>query len=343
MFKYGLNANIKPVMKLLELFIAKAKVKHKKIVLPETTDQRIILATKKIVGMKLADIILVGDYQEISQNFSKEELEKLVIIDAKRDLEVAEKCAQNLFRKRQAKGMTIEEARKNVLEKNHYFGALLVDIGYADGMVCGAQCTTAETIRSIIYGVGVKPGSKLISSFFVMALPFKDVGEDGILFYADCGVNPNPNREQLASIAIDTAFSFKALMGVEPVVGMLSFSTKGSAKHELVDKVIEATALVKEWAPDLQIDGEFQLDAAIIPSVAAKKAPESKVAGQANCLIFPDLQAGNIGYKLTERLAKAVAIGPLIQGAAKPINDLSRGCSVDDIIYATAITVLQTE
>ena len=239
--------------------------------------------------------------------------------------------------------MTLEKAKEEVVNKTHYFGALLVEVGDADGMVCGAACTTGETIRAIVYCVGIKPESKLISSFFVMVTPKEEFGVKGTLFFADCGVNPNPNTEELASIAIDTATSFKQLMCMEPVVGMLSFSTKGSAKHELVDKVINATAIVKANRPDLIVDGEFQLDSAIVPSIAAKKAPDSKVAGKANCLIFPDLQAGNIGYKLTERLAGAVAIGPIIQGAKKPINDLSRGCNVDDIVYVTAITILQVD
>ncbi len=330
-------------MQLLQDFINKAKAKKLKIVLPETSDDRIIQATKKIIELELSHIILVGDRAILQTKFSEYELSNVTIYDSAQDTEMTDKLSAILYEKRKHKGMTIDKAREEVVSKTHYFGALLVEIGVADGMVCGAACTTGETIRSIVYCVGIKPESKLISSFFVMVTPKEEFGVNGTLFFADCGVNPNPNTEELASIAIDTATSFKQLMGMEPVVGMLSFSTKGSAKHELVDKVINATEIVKTNRPDLIVDGEFQLDAAIVPAIAAKKAPDSKVAGKANCLIFPDLQAGNIGYKLTERLAGAVAIGPIIQGSKKPINDLSRGCSVDDIVYVTAITILQVE
>ncbi len=330
-------------MELLQDFLNKARAKKAKIVLPETMDNRIIEATKEIIAKELTHIILVGDRASLATNFSEYELSKLTIFDPVLDSEMTDKLSVVLYEKRKNKGMTIEKAKEEVTTKYHYFGALLVNIGEADGMVCGAACTTGETIRAIVHCVGLKSGSKLISSFFVMVTPRKEFGVDGTLFFADCGVNPNPNTEELASIAIDTAVSFKQLMCIEPVVGMLSFSTKGSAKHELVDKVINATEIVKSSRPDLIVDGEFQLDAAIVPSIAAKKAPDSKVAGKANCLIFPDLQAGNIGYKLTERLANAVAIGPIIQGSLKPINDLSRGCSVDDIVYVTAITILQSE
>lgn len=330
-------------MQLLQDFINKAKSKKLKIVLPETSDDRIIEATKKIIELELSHIILVGDRAVLQTKFSEHELSCVTIYDPVQDTEMTDKLSAVLYEKRKHKGMTIEKAREEVVNKTHYFGALLVEIGVADGMVCGAACTTGETIRAIVYCVGIKPESKLISSFFVMVTPKEEFGVNGTLFFADCGVNPNPNTEELASIAIDTATSFKQLMGMEPVVGMLSFSTKGSAKHELVDKVINATEIVKNTRPELIVDGEFQLDAAIVPAIAAKKAPDSKVAGKANCLVFPDLQAGNIGYKLTERLAGAVAIGPIIQGSKKPINDLSRGCSVDDIVYVTAITILQVE
>lgn len=330
-------------MQLLQDFINKAKSKKLKIVLPETSDDRIIEATKKILELELSHIILVGNRAVLQTKFSEHELSCVTIYDPVQDTEMTDKLSAVLYEKRKHKGMTIEKAREEVVNKTHYFGALLVEIGVADGMVCGAACTTGETIRAIVYCVGIKPESKLISSFFVMVTPKEEFGVNGTLFFADCGVNPNPNTEELASIAIDTATSFKQLMGMEPVVGMLSFSTKGSAKHELVDKVINATEIVKNTRPELIVDGEFQLDAAIVPAIAAKKAPDSKVAGKANCLVFPDLQAGNIGYKLTERLAGAVAIGPIIQGSKKPINDLSRGCSVDDIVYVTAITILQVE
>ncbi len=330
-------------MQLLEEFLNNAQAKKAKIVLPETSDDRIIEATKKIIKLNLTHIILVGDRDVLNSKFSEQELSCISIYDPMRDTDITDRLATVLFERRKSKGMTPEKAREEVTTKTHYFGALLVNIGEADGMVCGAACTTGETIRSIVHCVGLKPESKLISSFFIMVTPKAEFGVNGTLFFADCGVNPNPNTEELASIAIDTAISFKQLMFQDPIVGMLSFSTKGSAKHELVDKVVNATKIVQNDRPDLIVDGEFQLDAAIVPSVASKKAPDSKVAGKANCLIFPDLQAGNIGYKLTERLAGAVAIGPIIQGSRKPINDLSRGCSVDDIVYVTAITILQAE
>ncbi len=329
-------------MELLDRFIAKAKAKKAKIVLPETTDTRIIEATKKLIAAEVVEIVLIGEKSDLEPQFTDSEKSKITFYDASVDTEKVAQLAEILYEKRKHKGMTIEKATEEVTNKTHYFGALLVEAGEADGMVCGAVCTTGETIRSIVHCVGLKEGSKLISSFFIMVTPQQEFGEDGVLFFADCAVNPCPNAEQLASIASDTAISYKQLMGSEPMVAMLSFSSKGSAKHELVDKVVEATTIVQTNNPELMVDGELQLDSAIVSAIAAKKAPDSNVAGKANCLIFPDLQSGNIGYKLTERLAKAVAVGPIIQGSKKPINDLSRGCSSDDIFYTTAMTALQS-
>ena len=239
--------------------------------------------------------------------------------------------------------MTIEKARQYMTRDYPYFGAMLVDQGEADGMVSGATHYTADTLRAVIDCVGKAPDQSIISSFFVMVLQDNEFGENGVLFYADCGVVPNPTAEQLADIAAQTADSFIKLMGVQPRVAMLSFSTKTSAVHPDVDKVINATKIAKEKRPDLLLDGELQLDAALIAAIGQRKAPGSLVAGKANVLIFPDLDAGNIGYKLTERLAHAQAFGPLLQGEAKAVNDLSRGCSVEDIVNVTAITAVQAQ
>jgi phosphate acetyltransferase len=329
-------------MQLLEKFINKAKEKKRKIVLPETEDKRIILATKKIIQENLAEIILIGSKDKLINKFSNNEKNYITFYDPIIDIEITNKLSEILYDRRKHKGMSIESAKKLVIKNNHYFGALLVESGDADGMVCGAVCTTGETILSIVHCVGLKTGSKLISSFFMMFNENKDLGEEGVVFFADCAVNPDPTSEQLASIAIDTASSFEKIMNKNAVVAMLSFSSKGSAKHELVNKVIDATKIAKEQSSFI-IDGELQLDAAIVPAVSNKKAPDSLVQGKANCLIFPDLQSGNIGYKLAERFANSVAVGPIIQGSAKPINDLSRGCSVDDIFYTVAMTAVQVD
>jgi len=324
----------------------KAKALQKTIVLPETEDARVLKAAELITRSKLSRIILIGEETKIKSvpGASGVDLSGCRIIDPYKHPQL-DKYIQKLKDKRAAKGMTIEKARQLLTKEYPYFGAMLVDQGEADGMVTGATHFTADTMRATIECIGKAPNQSLISSFFVMVLPDNNnnFGEEGVLFYADCGVVPNPSAEQLADIALQTADSFTKLIGRVPRVAMLSFSTKTSAVHPDVDKVISATKLAKDKRPALLLDGELQLDAALIPDIGRRKAPGSLVAGQANILIFPDLDAGNIGYKLTERLAHAQAFGPLLQGEAKVVNDLSRGCSVEDIVNITAISAVQAQ
>jgi len=322
----------------------KAKRLNKTIVLPETEDPRILRAAELILKSKLANIILIGDENQIKKvpGAGDVDLSGARIVNPFKHPNL-DKYVQILKERRAHKGMTIEKARQHLTREYPYFGAMLVDQGEADGMVSGATHFTAETIHAVIDCIGKAPGQTIISSFFVMILQDKNFGEDGILFFADCGVVPNPAAPELADIAVQTADSFVKLIGKEPRVAMLSFSTKTSAVHPDVDKVITATKIAKEKRPDLLLDGELQLDAALIPQTGQRKAPGSLVAGRANILIFPDLDAGNIGYKLTQRLAHAQALGPILQGAAKPVNDLSRGCIVDDIINVAAITAVQSQ
>ncbi|MFH1386921.1 MAG: phosphate acetyltransferase [bacterium] len=322
----------------------KAKKLNKTIVLPETEDARVLKAAELITKSKLAKIILIGNKDNFKNvaGAGDVDLSQTTIIDPLKFANI-DKYVQILKDKRAAKGMTIEKARQLLTRDYPYFGAMLVAQGDADGMVSGATHYTADTLRAVINCIGKAPGQSIISSFFVMVLPDNNFGENGVLFYADCGIIPNPTAEQLADIAIQTADSFKKLIGTNPKVAMLSFSTKTSAVHPDVDKVINATKIAKTKKPDLLLDGELQLDAALIPQIGIRKAPGSLVAGKANILIFPDLDAGNIGYKITERLAHAQAFGPLLQGEAKVVNDLSRGCSVEDIVNITAITAVQAQ
>jgi len=319
----------------------KAKANKKAIVLPEALDIRMLEATATILKEGIADIILIGDPAEVKAKAGSLDISDATIIDPA-TYEKTPELANKLFELRKAKGMTEEQA--NELIKNPlYFGNMLVKEGLAGGMVAGAVNSTADVMRSSLQVLKTAPGVKLVSTFFIMTVPNCDLGHNGIFAFADCGLNQNPNAEELAAIATSTAESFRQLVGAEPVVAMLSHSSMGSAKHADVDKVTEATRIAKELAPNLNLDGELQLDAAIVPAVGKSKAPNSAAAGKANVLIFPDLDSGNIGYKLVERLAKASAYGPVTQGIAYPVNDLSRGCTAEDIVGVTAITAVQAQ
>ena len=319
---------------------ARAKADKKVIVLPETEDERTYKAAQTVLREGIADLILVGNEEEIEKNKGAYDITGAVIVDPAKNDKTEEYIAK-LVELRQKKGMTEEQARELLLNNYLYYGVMMVKMGDADGMVSGACHSTADTLRPCLQILKTKPGTKLVSAFFLMVVPDCDMGADGTFIFGDAGLEQNPDPEKLANIALSSAESFETLTGKEPIVAMLSHSTKGSAKHADVDKVVEATRLAKEQYPDLKLDGEFQLDAAIVPSVGASKAPDSKVAGKANVLIFPDLDAGNIGYKLVQRLAKAEAYGPMTQGIAAPVNDLSRGCSAEDIVGVVAITAVQ--
>nr|MDE7309917.1 phosphate acetyltransferase [Lachnospiraceae bacterium] len=290
----------------------------------------------------IADLIIIGSSEEVAKNSEGLDISKATLIDPKTNPKTAE-YIDLLVELRKAKGMTKEDATKLLMTEYMFYACIMVKAGDADGVVSGACHSTANTLKPALQIIKTKPGTKLVSAFFLMEVPNCELGENGTFVFGDCGLNQNPNPEELAAIAVSSAESFKTLVGVEPKVAMLSHSTKGSAKHADIDKVAEATRLAKEMAPELNIDGELQADAAIVSSVGASKAPDSKVAGQANVLIFPDLDAGNIGYKLVQRLAKAEAYGPMCQGIAKPVNDLSRGCSAKDIVGVVAITAVQAQ
>lgn len=322
----------------------RAKKLSKIIVLPESTDPRTLKAAELLIKAKLAKPILIGSVPELEKKAKEAsaDISGISITDPSTSVRI-DQYAAAYAKKMEKKGVKESDAKALLLSDPCMYGGMMVDQGEADGLVMGATHTTADTIRTAIHCIGLKDGVSLISSFFMMILKDQDIGERGILFYADCGVNPNPTSEQLAVIALETVDSFRKLLFEEPRVAMLSFSTKGSAKHPDVDKVIAATNIVKAKKPDLVIDGELQLDAALVPSVAKKKCPDSPVEGLANILIFPDLDAGNIGYKLTQRLAGAEAYGPILQGTKKPINDLSRGCSTEDIVNVSAITAIQAQ
>ncbi len=321
----------------------RAAALNKHIVLPEGEDPRAVKAASEAAKQKIAKITLLGSRDEIEKANPGVDLTGVNIVDPAKSEKRAEYAAL-LYALRKAKGMSEEEADKLSYD-NTYFGVLMVKAGDADGLVSGACHSTANTLRPGLQIVKAAPGVPLVSSCFLMVAPPEgnQYCEDGVFIYSDCGLNENPTSEQLSDIAIISAKTAKTIAGIEPRVAMLSFSTKGSAKHADIDKVTAALTLAKEKAPDLNIDGELQLDAAIVPTVAKSKAPASKVAGHANVLIFPDLDAGNIGYKLTERLGGFQAIGPVCQGFAKPINDLSRGCKWQDIVATIAITALQTQ
>ena len=330
-------------MSFIEDIMNRAKQETKTIVLPEATDIRTLKATDKILKEDFCKIILVGNEQEIL-NLAKEnnlDVSGAKIVNPAKS-ENYEEYVNVFYELRKHKGMTEEKAKELMLDPV-FFGMMIVKQGKADGLVSGAAHSTADTLRPALQILKTAPGTKLVSTFSLMVVPNCEFGENGVFAFADSGLNQNPNSEELSEIAISTAKSFKQIIGKEPKVAMLSYSTMGSAKAEEVDKVRIATELAKEKAPELAVDGEMQLDAAIVPEIAKSKAPESKVAGKANTLVFPDLQAGNIGYKLVERLAKAEAYGPICQGMAKPVNDLSRGCKAEDIVGAVAITCVQAQ
>ncbi len=321
------------------------KSKPGNIVFPEGFDERVQQAASKLLKEKYAKkIIILGKKEDILKTAELKQYEgkELEIINPEDEKnKYFDDFAKTFYELRKHKGITIESAKEQIKDRNN-FGALFVKKDIVDGMVSGSSCPTGDVLRSAFTIVGKKPEISLVSSAFVMIVPDKSYGKDGHLVFADCAVNPNPNAQELAEIAIESGKTARALLNVEPRIAMLSFSTNGSASHELVTKVQEATKIAKEKAKDMLIDGEMQLDAALVDKIGKSKFPNSKVAGSANVLVFPDLQAGNIGYKLVQRLAGAEAIGPVMQGISKPVNDLSRGCSADDIYYLAMITVIQS-
>src|SRR6056297_210424 len=330
-------------MNVMKEFKNKARESKKTIVLPEGYEPRMINALPKIKDENLANIILLGEEGKIKEIAAAEgvKLDGVNIINpANSDLK--DEFADIFFNLRKHKGITKEDALDRIVDPL-YFGILLVHTEKADGMVAGSINATGDVLRPALQIVKTKDDISVVSGAMIMDVPESEYGHDGIFIFSDVAVNPNPDAKQLAEIAVSSAETAKLLPGLDPEVAMLSFSTKGSAKHELADKVIEATNIAQDMAPELSIDGELQADAALVPEVGKKKSPDSKVAGRANVLVFPDLQAGNIGYKLVQRLAKASAIGPILQGMAKPVNDLSRGCSVEDIVNVVAITAAQAQ
>jgi phosphate acetyltransferase len=333
-------------MEILDQMLHRAQANPQRIVLPEGDEPRTLEAANLLLKDKVAKLILIGDPAVIRQMAQEKNYEyilsdssDLTIVDPLTDPNMPE-YANLLFELRKAKGMTLEQATEKVKDPL-YLGCLMIKNGDADGELAGARGTTADTIRPAFQILKTRPGVHIVSGAFLMFTPATHLGEGGFLVFADCAVNPCPNAQELAEIAVTTAETAKALGGIEPRVAMLSFSSKGSAKHELVDKVVEATRIAHEMAPDLALDGELQLDAALVESVGKQKAPGSAVAGKANVLVFPDLQAGNIGYKLVERFSGADAVGPILQGIAAPVNDLSRGCKVQDIVQMVIITANQ--
>ena len=328
-------------MTFIDRIIDRAKKNKKTVVLPETMDDRVLKAAEVIVNEGIANVILIGNKEEILKNNSN--LDKCKIIDPNEDISFTNDLISKLVEIRKNKGLTEEEARRLLTEDYMYYACMLVKVGMADGVVSGACHSTANTLRPALQIIKTKEDCKLVSAFFLMVVPDCQYGSNGTFIFADSGLVQDPTSEELAYIAKSSVDSFEQLVQEEAMVAMLSHSSMGSAKHELVDKVVNGVNLTKEMYPNLKVDGELQLDAAIVPEVAHSKAPNSSVAGHANVLIFPNLDAGNIGYKLVQRLAKAEAYGPITQGIAAPINDLSRGCSVEDIVGVVAITCVQAQ
>lgn len=330
-------------MNFIDSIKERARQSIKTIVLPEASDLRIVKAAHIALKEKYANIILVGDEENIKSMANENNLdisEAKIINPLKSDK--AEIYANKLYELRKEKGMTLEMARELVKDEV-YFSMMMVKLEEADGLVSGAIHSTSDTLRPALQILKTAPGTKLVSAFFLMVVPNCEYGENGVFVFGDCGLNQNPTAEELVEIAHSSSKSFEQLVGKEAKVAMLSYSTMGSAKSELTQKVVDATNMVKEKYPGMKVDGELQLDAAIVPSVGKSKAPNSEIAGTANTLIFPDLNAGNIGYKLTQRLGKAEAYGPLCQGIARPVNDLSRGCSAEDVAGVIAITAVQAQ
>ena len=329
-------------MSVMNQIVERAKANKQRIVLPEGTEERTLKAANQLLADEVAELILIGNPEEImglANQWGLEHIGKATIINPA-DHPKKEEYAQLLCELRKKKGMTIEEARA-LVEKPLYLGCLIIKAGDADGQLAGAQNTTGDVLRPALQIIKTTPGITCVSGGMLMLTQAPECGENGVLFVGDVAVTPMPDANQLAQIAVCTAQTAKAVAGIDPRVAMLSFSTKGSAKHEVVDKVTEALAIAKEMAPDLKIEGELQADAALVPRIGQSKAPGSEIAGYANVLVFPCLEVGNIAYKLVERLGHATAIGPVLQGIARPVNDLSRGCSIDDIYNMVAITAMQ--
>ena len=329
-------------MSFIENIKERAKKKKMTIVLPESMDSRVMEAASIVLKENIANIIIIGTPEEIKKSSKGFDISKAIIINPRISF-LTEDLILELVELRKNKGMTYDEAKKLLLEDFMYYACMLVKTGRADGCVSGACHSTSNTLRPALQIIKTKPGVELVSAFFLMVVPDCEYGCNGTFIFADAGLEQNPDSNKLADIAASSADSFKLLVEEEPKVAFLSHSTMGSAKHADVDKVVEAVRIAKEKYSDYQMDGELQLDAAIIPSVAASKAPDSAVAGKANVLVFPDLDSGNIGYKLVQRLAKAEAYGPICQGIAAPVNDLSRGCSAEDIVGVVAITAVQAQ
>lgn len=331
-------------MSYIDIIKDKARADKKTIVLPETTDKRTLIAAAHVIEENIANIIMVGKEEKIldGAGWLEIDLSKVKVVDPEKT-ERLDDYIELLYETRKEKGMTPEKAREVLLSDNLTFGVVMVKAGDADGMVAGCCHATADVLRPSLQILRTAPGTKLVSGFFIIDVPDCQYGENGTFLFSDCGLNQDPTAEELAAIADSSAKSFRNLVGANPVIALLSHSTKGSAKHPLVDKVIEATRIAHEQYPELVLDGELQTDAAIVPKVAKTKAPDSDVAGKANVLVFPNLDCGNIAYKLVERLAKADAYGPMLQGIARPVNDLSRGCSWEDIVGVVALTAVQAQ